>query len=531
MQGILSAVRGKLLDLGLNMSVWDATGDMLEAFAPGNDFCRSVCGPRSRCEANAKALVHRICTTSSPAKDQAPLGCCLVGVPILQRRRLMGAVVACFPVREMLEDEEMARLCDRCHLDRQVVAKYAAQTCRHGLDEADDFLRLLGWLLKQEQDAWTAQEELATFGGNLSSTYEELSLLYTVSGSMGVTQHPQRFLQNVCDELHEVMHCSVAALVYAHPPAVEQDIFVVAGGRMDSSAIRALGEKIVSPRLVQTGEAVVENESEVDEAFRNFIAVPLSTENNRTGMLFGFNKAGDYDTVDLKLLGSVGVQTAVFLANNRLYADLQDLLMGVLHSLTASIDAKDPYTCGHSQRVALLSRRLAELGGYAPARVERIYLAGLLHDVGKIGVPEAVLCKPGRLTDEEFEMIKRHPSIGAKILGGIRQLDDIVPGILAHHERPDGRGYPQGLAGEDVPIEGRIVGLADCFDAMTSDRTYRKALNLDAVVQEIASHAGAQFDPDLVEKFLSLDLRALLEELYSPARNVFPVRVLQEGSS
>lgn len=461
-----------------------------------------------------------------------------MGVPILQRRRLIGAAVACFPAREILDDDErLARMCDYLELDQQVIENYAKRCRRHDAEQGKDFLQILDWLLTQEQIIDTAQNELATLSDNLTSTYEELNLLYRVSGSMQVTQCPQQFLQNVCDDLLEVVDSSVAAVAYAHPPAVEEDIIVVAGGEgVCQRQIKDLADGLIAQRLAQAGGPIVDNtlsteiDSVKDHAIRNLIAVPLTSDGEQIGMLIGFNKTGDFDTIDIKLLNSIGDQAAVFLANSRLFADLQDLLMGVLHALTASIDAKDPYTCGHSQRVAIISRRLAEACGYSPAKVQRIYLTGLLHDVGKIGIPESVLRKPGRLTDEEFECIKSHPGISAKILGGIRQLEDIVPGIVAHHERLDGRGYPNGLKGDEVPIEGLIVGLADSFDAMTSDRTYRKALELDTVVEEIGKCVGTQFHADLVEKFLSFDLDAFLDELRKPTRTVFPVNFVQEGA-
>ncbi|MCD6304078.1 MAG: HD-GYP domain-containing protein, partial [Planctomycetes bacterium] len=247
------------------------------------------------------------------------------------------------------------------------------------------------------------------------------------------------------------------------------------------------------------------------------------------GTLLALNKAGgDFNSIDIKLMSSVANQAAVFLTNHVLYADLQELLMGVLHALTASIDAKDPYTCGHSRRVADISRRLAETMGLAPPDVQRTYLAGLLHDIGKIGVPEAVLCKPGRLTDAEYEQIKKHPEIGARILGGIRQLEHVVPGILCHHERLDGRGYPRGLSGAQIPLEARIIGLADCFDAMTSDRVYRKALPLEKVIREIRRHAGTQFDRKVADVLLSMDLPAYLEELRKPTESAFQISLAQE---
>ena len=139
------------------------------------------------------------------------------------------------------------------------------------------------------------------------------------------------------------------------------------------------------------------------------------------------------------------------------------------------------------------------------SNASRVYLSGLLHDVGKIGVPESVLTKPGRLTDEEFAAIRKHPTIGGQILGNIRQLQDIIPGVLYHHERWDGRGYPHMIAGENIPLMGRIICVADSFDAMSSTRTYRPALPLETVLEEIRRCAGTQFDPMLARLFVTLD--------------------------
>jgi HD-GYP domain-containing protein (c-di-GMP phosphodiesterase class II) len=167
------------------------------------------------------------------------------------------------------------------------------------------------------------------------------------------------------------------------------------------------------------------------------------------------------------------------------------------------------------ERVALISRRLARAIGLPEAEVERIYMAGILHDVGKIGVPEAVLHKTGKLTAEEFDQMKKHPQIGARILADIKQVQDLIPGVLYHHERYDGKGYPTRLSGENIPLMGRIICVADCFDAMTSNRTYRRALPLEVAMIELRRCAGTQFDPVLADAFLNIsaaEIRALLSE-------------------
>ena len=524
----------QLWEMGLNLSIWDGQARRTGVFKPDSDFCAVMYDATGPCEQAMRQVAEQVTAEGRPAQGRCALGCGVVGVPVHHRRRLAGAAVGCFPTREMRDEETLARLCDRRQLDRDVVGRYAEQTCRHGSGCAGCMLRVLQHLLEAEHAVQVTHDELATLSVNLATTYEELSLLYRISGSMRVTQRPGDFLQDICNELMEVMNIQVAAaVVYAHRPASMQDIVVYAGeSALDASDLHALaGEKIL-PRIEKNRQAVLDNQfafTKQGQTIRNLIAVPMINEDAVIGTMIGLNKrVGEFDSVDLKLINSIANQAAGFLANNRLYADLQDLLMGVLHALTSSIDAKDPYTCGHSQRVALISKRLAEIQGFEAEKVQQVYLSGLLHDIGKIGIPESTLCKDGRLTDAEYEDVKRHPAVGAKILGGIRQLDEMIDGILHHHERLDGKGYPDGLRRENLLIESRIIGLADAFDAMTSDRTYRKALPLAAVIEEIREHSGTQFDPGLVEAFLSLDLEALLREIHHPACDLLPLDINQE---
>ena len=177
---------------------------------------------------------------------------------------------------------------------------------------------------------------------------------------------------------------------------------------------------------------------------------------------------------------------------------------GVTRSLLEAVEAKDGDTRGHCERVATLSRRLAIAAGCDSEFVEEATVCGLLHDVGKIGVPDHVLKKTDRLTDEEFISIKSHCEIGERILGCMPELDRIRAGVRSHHERWDGRGYPDGLAEHDIPLLGRIIGIVDAYDAMRSNRVYRRSMSRDDALNEIANGAGHQFDPELAVCFLSM---------------------------
>ena len=180
------------------------------------------------------------------------------------------------------------------------------------------------------------------------------------------------------------------------------------------------------------------------------------------------------------------------------------MLDEVIAALARAVDAKDPYTRGHSERVAHYARMLAERMGFDEEGMERVHRMAMLHDVGKIGVPDAVLNKPGKLTDEEFALIKSHAARGSEILSEVQSMPELATGARWHHERYDGRGYPDGISGEEIPLEARIICVADCYDAMTSDRVYRPHLSQDVVRSEVERGKGTQFDPDIAQVMLGI---------------------------
>ncbi len=184
--------------------------------------------------------------------------------------------------------------------------------------------------------------------------------------------------------------------------------------------------------------------------------------------------------------------------------EYEELFIQVVESLATAIDAKDTYTNGHSVRVAEYSKEIAKRYGYDEEKQDAVFMMGLLHDVGKIGVPDSVINKPDRLTDEEFALIKTHPEVGARILSNIKKMPRLADGARWHHERYDGRGYPDGLAGTDIPEEARIIAVADAYDAMTSNRSYRRSLSQEVVRGEIEKSKGTQFDPQFADIMISM---------------------------
>jgi HD-GYP domain-containing protein (c-di-GMP phosphodiesterase class II) len=198
--------------------------------------------------------------------------------------------------------------------------------------------------------------------------------------------------------------------------------------------------------------------------------------------------------------------TATMLGNHARNSDLlhqrEEMVIRLMKTMSSAIDARDAYTRGHSQRVGRYAHEIARQLRLPDSDGEQLYLTGLLHDVGKIGVPDHVLLKPGRLSPEEFELIKQHPEIGHRILEPIAELGFALPGVLHHHERMDGQGYPHGLAGDEIPLMARILAVADAFDAMTSSRTYRAAMSRERAREILEEGAGVQWDAELVSAFL-----------------------------
>jgi HD-GYP domain-containing protein (c-di-GMP phosphodiesterase class II) len=217
----------------------------------------------------------------------------------------------------------------------------------------------------------------------------------------------------------------------------------------------------------------------------------------------GFEGDQPLDTTALRILKVVWRLQAGHTKHAGIFDNLKETLFGVVHCLSTAIDAKDPYTCGHSERVARIAVRIGEEMKLSRGEISDLYLAGLLHDVGKIGIRDEVLLKEGPLTPTEFEHIKEHPALGERIIANVTRLSYLRPGVRGHHERYDGKGYPDGLAGESIPLMARVLAVADSCDAMMSARRYRTALPRERIEEIVRQGAGTQWDPRVVDFFFA----------------------------
>ncbi|MCI0342414.1 MAG: HD domain-containing protein, partial [Planctomycetales bacterium] len=272
--------------------------------------------------------------------------------------------------------------------------------------------------------------------------------------------------------------------------------------------------KTILNECVRTGRSILCDDALSDARFssggsvilhgiRSALCVPVESRREIQGVLYLDSRktVGVYDEQDLRLLAALGREAGVALERARLQEANQQLFHSLIRALVSAIEAKDAYTRGHTERVTTYSLQIAEEMGLTDDEKTTLQLGSLLHDIGKIGIPEKILKKPGKLTPGEYEVMKRHPDIGAEILENVDGLGNVADIVRYHQEKWDGTGYPTGLKGEEIPLFDRIVAVADAYDAMTSSRSYRRNFSEEEVFKEFNRCAGFQFDRRVVEAF------------------------------
>lgn len=448
-------------------------------------------------------------------------GCWLVPLVEERQRRRAGITIVMALGPAVLNSALFVSACRSSGLDEQATRATFRPLAVYEENFARQAAVTLRWMAHDVASMGEYQEAVRGFTSELTQSYETIDLLYALGRSMLDLNHPERFVDLVCDRLHETMPFGWMAIRFSADErtcgSMASQLIIRGESPVEYDRLaQALDDQTRSSPAKKRGYLSSTSEllSEPPDSDSRLLVQPIlrgggARGGELAGMMVCGDKRGDDPQVssyDMQLLEAAAAFTGAFLENARLYREQQALFLGALKALTASIDAKDRYTCGHSERVALLAAHLAKSLGLDPAMAERVHICGLVHDVGKIGIPERVLTKPGRLTDEEMSLIKQHPEIGHRIIRDIPMMDDILGGVLHHHERWDGGGYPHGLRGSSIPLFARLLCLADTFDAMSSTRSYRAALPREEVLEELAKNAGSQFDPELTKLFLSLDL-------------------------
>ncbi len=422
-----------------------------------------------------------------------------LGVFITQALRTVGEVEALARLLGMPAERAEGWAARQMHWPAEMLHRMAVQVCHR---------------LRLEARAAQLESQVNELSSHLAATYEEITLIYRLTQNLKLTSDDEELARMALSWLADVLPAEGLAMQLAPSPLEpipnensRGEPLLISNGNwpLDAAQFSRLVEHL---GVDATQRPVVVNRANEQAGWpfpkvRNLILVPLAEGERLFGWLAACNHLDDADfgTVEANLIQSVAAILGIHSGNCDLYRQQAELLAGVIRALTSAIDAKDPYTRGHSDRVARVAVRLAQELGCDAETCRTIYFSGLLHDIGKIGIDDNVLRKPGRLTEAEFEHIKTHVEIGYRILRDLRKMSHVLPVVLHHHESWDGRGYPYGLAGDNIPFLARIVAVADAYDAMASDRPYRPGMSQEKLEQVLREGAGKQWDARVVEAF------------------------------
>jgi putative nucleotidyltransferase with HDIG domain len=323
----------------------------------------------------------------------------------------------------------------------------------------------------------------------------------------------------------ELLHCESGSLLLIDEETQEM-VFKVAVGPASKIVIDTRLPKGVGivGTVATSGKPLIVNDAKSDPRHfgdvdattdlktQTLLCVPLINKEHILGVIEVINREDGqpFDDDDMQLLAAYATQGTIALENAQLYSQLKRSFTDTVRVIANAVEARDPYTAGHTLRVTRYAMEIARELGWSEQQLEWLEIGGLLHDIGKVGVPDLILRKPSGLTDEEYTEMKRHPIVGVKMLEGVGALRPILPYILYHQERYDGHGYPFGLSKNEIPIEGRLLAVVDTFDAMTSDRPYRKGLSEEQALAEIKRNRGTQFDPKIADAFIRVKEREKL---------------------
>lgn len=361
---------------------------------------------------------------------------------------------------------------------------------------------------------------------NIASIQRRLRAIYDANQIISSERDLDRLFQRVVEQIFALVPAHNAVILLNASTGGVGEQLTIQGQRETHTLVKQYvhnaspGETVeisttIVKRALENGEAIITSDAAEDERFgagmsifnqniSSAMCTPLIHQNETLGVVYVDTRGTQnaFNQRDLELLVALAGPAAIAIKNAQYVRRLEQAYEDTLIVLANTIEARDHYTVGHTWRVTNFSVAIAEELAWDDGRIEICRKGGVLHDIGKIAVPDAILNKPGPLTDEEFATMKIHPEKGARILQDVELLGPMIPHALYHHEHYDGTGYPFGLSGESIPIEGRVVAVADTFDAITSNRPYRKGRAPEEAIAILKSNRGTQFDPDCVDAFV-----------------------------
>jgi HD-GYP domain-containing protein (c-di-GMP phosphodiesterase class II) len=374
-----------------------------------------------------------------------------------------------------------------------------------------------------QQSTVQLKRQLADISSHLLMTFEEITLLHRLTERLSIAKSVTDLCELSVNWLADVIPAKAVAIWFESMGALheghalgqganDEAVLIVHGDcplkqNEFTRFIERLGPRVASEPVV-LNRGVTGSPTWFYPQVSEIISVPIREGSRQFGWMLALNHTGagditnsevEFGTVEACLMSSVATILGIHCGNIALYREQSEFFSSVVRALTSAIDAKDPYTCGHSDRVARLAVCIARQLDCSTDDLNTIYLSGLLHDIGKIGIDDNVLRKPGPLTPAELEHIKTHPELGCRILDGVKQLDKVMPVVRHHHEAWNGAGYPAGLKEDECPFLARIVAVADSIDAMSSDRPYRKGMSDETLDSILRDGAGKQWDPKIVD--------------------------------
>ena len=388
---------------------------------------------------------------------------------------------------------------------------------------------------EQHRHESSLQLEVNTLSEQIEYTYEQINLLHTLTRNLHLSCPTEDLAGNCIEKLQSLIDCA-CSVIALHDS--ERSLRFISHGQVPFDQA-GLGRLLARFQQYDWSHPLVRNKLQDSllgsdfPGLKNLVIAPIGDGPGRHGWIVTCNLRGgrDFSNVEATLLGSIATILGTHARNIQLFDEHDELLPSFVRSLVSSLDAKDPHTRGHSERVALIARRLGKQLRLPESDLDDIYLSSLLHDLGKIGVDDRILSKPGRLTVEEFAQIQQHPLIGYQILSPLKNLKSILPGVRNHHEAYNGKGYPDKLSGENIPLMARIISVADSYDAMASDRPYRMGMPREKLEDIFHRGSGSQWDPRVIEAYFVVreDVRQLCESYSLTVGNMLDNRSLNQS--